>query len=99
MRVTVIALSIAGLSAAAEFTGYLADAKCAQAGKAASGQHSGCAKKCVEAGEKIVLVTEDNKIYRIKNQDKVKPHLGHKVALEATLADDTLDVETGRYLD
>ena len=74
----------AGLSRAEEFTGWLADAKCAKAGKAGSDQHSGCAKKCVEGGEAIVLVGEDKKICEIKNQDKVKPHVGFHVALQAT---------------
>jgi hypothetical protein len=92
-------LFLAGLAGGAEFTGYLADAKCAKGGKAASASHSACSAKCVEAGEKIVLVSEDDKIYQIKNQDKVKPHLGHKVALEAKLDGDSLDVETGRDLD
>src|SRR5438132_5884262 len=73
-------LSMAGLSLAAEFTGFLADAKCAKAGKAGSAQHSACSKKCVDGGEQIVLVAEGGKIYQIKNQDKVKPHVGFKVA-------------------
>ena len=100
-----LALSIAALllcstlSPAAEFTGWLTDAKCAKAGKAASKDHAGCADKCVAAGEQIVLLGEGNKIYKIKNQDKVRPHLGHHVALQATLDGETLDVETGRYVD
>ena len=92
-------LSMAGLSLAAEFTGYLADAKCAKAGKAGSAQHSACSKKCVDGGEAIVLDGATNKIYQIKNPDKVKPHLGFKVALQATLDGDTLDVEGGRHLE
>ena len=89
----------AGLSRAEEFTGWLADAKCAKAGKAGSDQHSGCAKKCVEGGEAIVLVSEDKKIYEIKNQDKVKPHVGFHVALQATKDGDALDVQGGRHLE
>jgi hypothetical protein len=87
------------LARAEEFTGYLADAKCAKAGKAASAQHSGCSKKCVEAGEEIVLVGEEGKIYKIKNQDRVKPHVGYKVALQAKLDGDTLEVSGGRHLE
>ena len=97
---SIAALTVcAGLVHAAEFTGWLADAKCAKAGKAASKEHAGCADKCVNGGEQIILVGEGNKIYKIKNQEKVKPHLGHHVALQATLDGETLDVETGRYLD
>ncbi len=92
-------LSMAGLCSAAEFTGYLADAKCAKAGKAGSAQHSACSKKCVEGGEAIVLVGEDNKIYQIKNQDKVKPHVGFKVALQGKMDGDAIEVEGGRHLE
>jgi hypothetical protein len=92
-------LSLAGLARADSFTGYLADAKCAKAGKAASAGHSGCAKKCVEGGEAIVLVGEDGKIYQIKNQDKAKPHVGFHVELQATREGDTLDVQGGKHLD
>ncbi|MGH9673028.1 MAG: DUF5818 domain-containing protein [Bryobacteraceae bacterium] len=93
-------LCVAGLSRAAEFSGWLADAKCARGGKAASAEHAGCAQKCVEGGEAIVLVGDDKKIYKIKNQDKVRSHLGRKVALQAKLeGEDTLEVETGRYLE
>ena len=89
----------AGISRAAEFTGYLADAKCAAAGKAGSAAHSACSKKCVGGGEAIVLVTEDGKVLKIKNQDKVKPHVGFKVALDATLEGDSLEVAGGRHLE
>jgi hypothetical protein len=94
-----ILVSTAGLSRAEEFKGWLADAKCAKAGKAGSDQHSGCSKKCVEGGEAIVLVGEDKQIYQIKNQDKVRPHVGFHVALQASKEGDTLDVEGGRHLE
>ena len=100
MKAAVFAgMLLAGTLCAAEFPGYLADAKCARAGKAAAKEHANCAVKCVEGGEEIVLVGDDKKTYKIKNQAKVKPHVGHHVALEATLDGDTLEVETGRYLD
>ena len=51
------------------------------------------------AGEKVVLVGEDGKILQIKNQDKVQPHIGHKVTLQATREGDTLDVQGGKHLD
>src|SRR5689334_9483851 len=102
MRISVLfglLLGTFGIASAAEFSGWLADAKCASAGKASAAGHSGCAQKCVEGGEPIVLVGEDKKLYKIKNQDKVKPHVGHHVALEATLSGDELQVEKGRYID
>jgi hypothetical protein len=94
-----VLLASFGIAHAAEFTGWLADAKCASAGKAAAAAHSACAQKCVEGGQPIVLVGEDKKIYKIKNQEKVKPHLGHHVVVEATLSGDELQVDKGRYID
>src|SRR5690349_9532249 len=81
MKLTLSIATLIGFAAAAhadEFTGYLADAKCAAAGKAAKAEHADCSRKCVTAGEKIVLVGEDGKVLQIKNQDKVNPHVGHK---------------------
>ena len=46
-------------------------------------------------GEAVVLVTAD-KVYKIKNQDRVKNHVGEKVQLEGKLDGDTLEVEKGR---
>lgn len=100
MRILVLMLiCAAGLVRAEEFTGWLADAKCAAAGKAGANGHAACARKCVEGGEAIVLVGEDKKIYKIANQDRVKPHVGYKVALRAKLDGDTLTVEGGRHLE
>lgn len=102
MKITVLVAILLGVVAAAradEFTGYLADAKCAAAGKAASAGHAECARKCVAAGEKVVLVGEDGKILQIKNQDKVQSHVGHKVTLRGTREGDTLVVEGGKHLD
>jgi hypothetical protein len=93
-----MALFTLTLASAEEFTGWLTDAKCAKGGKAASSQHGNCARKCVEAGGEIVLLGEE-KVYKIKNQDKVRPYVGSKVAVQATLTGDTLEVETGRYLE
>lgn len=81
---------------AEEMTGFLADAKCAAGGKAAGAGHAGCARKCVQGGEAIVLVTAENKVYKLKSQDKVKNHVGEKVTLLGKLDGDTIDVERGR---
>jgi hypothetical protein len=102
MKITVMVALLLGAGVAAradEFTGYLADAKCAAAGKAGSAGHAECARKCVAAGEKIVLVGEDGKILQIKNQDKVQNHVGHKVALQGTREGDTISVDGGKHLD
>ena len=80
---------------AEQLTGFLSDAKCAAAGKGGSAGHAACAKKCVQGGEAVVLVTPD-KVYKLNNQEKVKNHVGEKVTLEGKLDGDTLSVEKGR---
>ncbi len=86
----------AALVHAEEITGFLADAKCAAAGKAASAGHANCAQKCVQGGEAVVLVTSEGKVYKIKNQDKVKGHVGAKATLDGKVDGDTIEVERGR---
>jgi hypothetical protein len=84
----------AGLSFADEFVGYLADAKCAAGGNAASEGHAGCAKKCVDSGQPIAFVNEaDKKVYKIANQDSVAAHVGHKVTLTGKADGDSIEVE------
>jgi opacity protein-like surface antigen len=84
----------AGLSFAADWVGYVADAKCAAGGKAASAGHAGCAQNCVKAGQPIAFVVEaDGKVYKIKNQDAVAAHVGHKVTLTGQLDGDAIQVD------
>jgi hypothetical protein len=73
--------------------GYITDAKCgAKAGADLS--NAACAKKCVEAGEKLVLVTDkDRKLYAVDNQDAVKGHEGHHVRVTGTVNGDSIHVE------
>jgi hypothetical protein len=99
MRVAVLVgllLSAGALVRAEEVTGFLADAKCAAGGKGGSAGHAGCAKKCVDGGEAVVLVTAEGKVYKIKNQEKVKGHVGAKATLEGKIDGDTIEVERGR---
>ncbi len=91
----VSALSLFAFSAmAAEWTGYIADANCAakQGAKAASEGHAGCASGCIKKGAAAVLVTEEGKVYKIADQDKVKEHAGHKVTIAGDLEGDTIHV-------
>lgn len=84
----------ASLSFAGEWVGYLADAKCANAGKGASEGHANCAQNCVKGGQPVAFVSEaDKKVYKIKNQDAVTEHVGHKVTLTGKLEGDTIEVE------
>jgi SpoU rRNA methylase family enzyme len=94
VTLTAMLLVMTSLSFAEEWVGYLADAKCAMAGKAASEGHATCAQNCVKAGQPVVFVSEaDKKVYKIKNQDSVLDQVGDKVTLTGKLEGDTIEVE------
>jgi len=83
-------LSTAAFCLADQWTGWITDQKCAEAGKYAGEQH----KKCVESGAAVVFVNDaDKKIYKITEPDKVKAHVGEKVTMDATAKGDTLEIE------
>lgn len=93
--VTAIAFSFACTGAFAEsFTGWVSDAMCAKdPHKVASEDHAACAQKCIQGGEKPVLVVGD-KVYTITNPDKLVAHAGHKVTVDADVKGDSLTVKT-----
>jgi hypothetical protein len=90
--------------AAAEWTGYVSDTKCAASNaKAKSAAEwvkpeafEACAKQCVKAGSEPVFVTEDNKILKFDadSAKKIMPHLGHKVTVTGTVEGDILTVRS-----
>ncbi len=79
-------VSGAALAEAGSWTGWINDAKCGAKVDAA------CAKKCAEAGEKMVFVTADKTVIAIANQDAIKGHEGHHVTLKGNLDKGTLTV-------
>ncbi len=96
-KVFVVVLLVFAFSLAAmaeEWTGYIADSKCAakQGAKAASDGHAGCAAGCIKKGDSAVLVTSEGKVYKISNQDKVVEHAGHKVTIMGKMDGDTITV-------
>lgn len=83
----------AGLSLASDmakkgsWTGWVSDAKCGAKFDAA------CAKKCIDAGQKPVLVTDSDKsVLEVANPDALKGHAGHHVEIKGTLDNNTLTV-------
>ena len=92
---TVMAFSAMSMMAA-DWTGYIVDQSCAtkQGAKAASEDHTSCAEKCIKGGSAAVLVTDQGKVYKIANQDKVTAHAGHKVTISGTLDGDTIKAES-----
>ncbi len=76
MKKLSVVFALAAISAmAADWTGYVMDEKCSR-NKEMLG-NTACAEKCIKGGSAAVLVTEEGKVYKIANQDKVTAHAGH----------------------
>ena len=72
-------------------SGWVSDAKCAA--KGASADHAACAKKCEEAGEKLVVVSDkDKSVIPVANQDALKGHEGHHVRVTGTMENGEMTV-------
>jgi hypothetical protein len=88
-----VVFALTAISAmAADWTGYVIDEKCS--GNKEMLGNTACAEKCIKGGSAAVLVTEQGKVYKIANQDKVTAHAGHKVTISGTLDGDTIKAES-----
>jgi hypothetical protein len=77
--------------------GWVSDAKCGAKGANASAE--ACTKKCVAAGQKMVIVTDgDDKVLAVDNQDALKGHEGHHVAVTGTISKDSIHVASVKML-
>ncbi|HTP34132.1 MAG TPA: hypothetical protein VMJ75_18265 [Candidatus Acidoferrales bacterium] len=73
--------------------GYIVDLSCARRGKG-MWANAECVARCVRDGDKLVLVTDDGKVYQIANQDKITPEsYGQVVTLTGKTNGDTITVE------
>jgi hypothetical protein len=73
-------------------SGWVSDEKCAAKGTNAS--HADCAKKCEEAGQKLVVVADKgHTVYNVDNQDALKGHEGHHVKVTGQETNGTLHVD------
>ena len=82
--VLVLAVWATAGPASTSWDGWISDAKCGA--KGANAGHAQCAKKCVEGGEKPVLVTDkDQKVVPIENPSAVAGHEGAHVKVTGTL--------------
>ena len=93
MKKLLVLSAFAAISAfAADFTGHVMDVSCST--KAAMKGNVDCAARCIKGGQPAVLVTEEGKIYKIKEQDKVTAHAGHKVTITGKLDGETISVDS-----
>lgn len=88
----------AGVSFAADATtvnGYVTDSKCGAKGKTSAE----CAKKCMEKGAKVVVVTDgDDKVLAVDNPDALTEHVGHHVAVTGKVSGDSIHVDSVKML-
>jgi hypothetical protein len=84
-------LSLSGW--AESLDGYIVDQSCA--GQKAMWDDAACTARCVKGSIKVVLVTEDGTVYKIANQDKIKPEAyGKKVTVSGKMEGDTITVDS-----
>ena len=75
-----------------KMTGWIMDEKCA----ANAGQPGmeACAKKCIDAGQKAVFVSEkDKEVLQIDNPEVTKGHEGHHVNVMGTVANGSVHID------
>ena len=67
---------------ATKISGWVSDSKCGAAGAKAG--HADCMKKCTDAGEKVVFVSDkDKSVWSVDNPEELKGHEGHHVRVTA----------------
>jgi hypothetical protein len=96
---TLVCLIAMPMFAADEQTvnGWVADSKCGVKGANAGAE--ACTKKCLEAGAKMVVVTDtDQKVLTVSNPDALKGHEGHHVAVTGHVDGDSIHVESAKML-
>jgi streptogramin lyase len=71
------------VAAGADFSGYIIDQACSS--KPDMKGNEACARKCIKGGSPAVLLSADNKVYKLDD---------HKVKVTGALDGDTIKVET-----
>ena len=91
---TAVAAAPGGVAPGGGLSGYIVDLSCAKRGKG-MWNNAECVARCVRDGDKVVLVTEEGKIFQISNQDKITPEsYGQVVTLTGKTDGDTITVES-----
>jgi hypothetical protein len=76
--------------------GYIVDQQCASRGKG-MWVNAECVARCLRDGDKVVLVTEEGKIFSIANPDKIeRDSYGQKVTLVGKTEGETITVDSLR---
>jgi hypothetical protein len=91
------ALAFDDMGKSATVNGWVSDSKCGAKGANAGAE--ACTKKCLAAGEKIVIVTDkDQKVLMVDNPEALKGHEGHHIAVTGHMGKDSIHVESAKML-
>jgi len=91
------ALAFDDMGKTATVNGWVSDSKCGA--KGANASHEACTKKCMAAGEKVVIVTDkDQKVLVVDNPDALKGHEGHHIAVTGKVNGDSIHVDNAKML-
>jgi hypothetical protein len=91
------ALAFDDMGKSTTVNGWVSNDKCGA--KDANEKGGACTKKCVAAGEKMVIVTDgDQKVLAVDNQDALKGHEGHHVSVTGTQNGDSVHVNGVKML-
>jgi hypothetical protein len=94
---SIASFAFAGDDKGATVNGWVTDAKCGAKGANAGG--AACTKKCLDAGEKMVVVTDgDQKVLNVENPNALKGHEGHHVAVSGHVSGDSIHVMSVKML-
>jgi hypothetical protein len=74
--------------------GYIVDQRCSAQGKG-MWTNAACVERCVRDGDKVVLVTEEGKVFQIANQDKItSDSYGQKVIITGKTEGEIITIDT-----
>jgi hypothetical protein len=77
--------------------GWVSDDKCGA--KGANTKAESCTKKCLDAGAKMVIVTDkDQKVLVVDNPEALKDHIGHHVAVSGHVTGDSIHVDSTKMI-
>ena len=91
------AMAFDDMGKSATVKGWVVDDKCGAKGATAAAE--ACTKKCLAAGAKMVIVTDnDQKVLKVDNPDALKGHEGHHIAATGMVMGDSIHVESVKML-
>src|SRR5437764_9790775 len=95
--VAISAMAFDDMGKSSTVKGWVADDKCGA--KSANAKAEACTKKCLDAGAKMVVVTDgDQKILMVDNPDALKGHEGDQVGVTGTVKGDSIHVDSAKML-